>query len=141
MAHFHGRLGKVQISTDAGSSWQDIGGITEASLKGTKGKINTSDHDSADFEEYIQGRKDLSIDLTCNYDTANAAQMALVTNWYADGVNFLIRFSPAGTAAGTPMKQASGFVETLEEGDPNDAQATLTATIQLTGSVTNGTNS
>jgi hypothetical protein len=141
MAHFHGRLGKVQVSTNGGTTWIDIGGVTDSSLKGTKGKINTSDHDSADFEEYIQGRKDLSIDLTCNYDTADAGQTALITNWYADGVTFLVRFSPAGSTAGSPQKQASGFVETLEEGDPNDAQATLTCTIQLSGTVTNGTAS
>jgi len=128
MADKSGRLGKLAIAT------VDVAGIKDLSLKVGAKTLDVTDHDSGLYEEFLVGRKNVTISASGNYDEADAGFAACLTALF-DGTIVAWRFRP-DTAGGLLQYSASGMVTDLEVSAPNEGAQEFTIEIQLTGTVT-----
>lgn len=108
-----------------------IAEITKATLKAGKDKVDVTNFDSAMWSEFIQGHKNWSVSLDCNYLLSDTnGQKALVDSWIADDddayiddltiTDFLGGNAIAGTMFVTdmtidfPLKDGQKFSVTLQ---------------------------
>ncbi len=108
----------------------------------TKGDIEITDAESAGDREYIPGlREGDSITFECRREDQDVGQIALRTNYEADGTTAAIVLTlPASATSGatTITYSFTGYVNSLGGSLPqvDDDAASLTASIKVTGAVT-----
>lgn len=138
MARIAGRVSRAQVSTNAGSSYSYINGIVDATLNASVAALKTTAHDDGDYEVYMMGRKNLSLDLKMRWDEGDAGQVALLTSWTSTNTLYLYRFR---LQEGTGFQQftMSGLITKYNPTGPNDDVAGLDVTIQLSATLTNNT--
>lgn len=134
MAKMQGRLSEVHVSWDGGTTYTVIGGITDATLNINQGEIKVTSHDSGSFEEYIPGRKDMTIDCSAVYNEADVPQMAIIQSAF-DSTSLHFRFY-AKLATGSRMSECEGLITKCNVATPNDDAAKLDFTIRLSGTAT-----
>ena len=137
MPKIAGRISTIEISTDGGSTFHEVKGASDVTLSGNQAELTTTSHDSGQFEEYIPGRKDFTIDLGLRYDEADPGQDLLMDSFYS-GTTVDWRFR---MQVGTGLDQylCKGFCSSLSPAGPNDDVASMDATIRVTGPVTRQT--
>ena len=89
---------------------------------------------------YVPGLKGgatvtISGDASTTLNTQLAAVYALTT-----GASQTLRVDPAGTTSGTPYVSVETFLTSYSQSSAVDGKWTFTATLQMTGAVTTGTN-
>jgi hypothetical protein len=100
MARIQGRLSKVLISPDAVTTdYVEIKGMKEGSFNGSRSEIKVTAHDDGDFENYITGRIDGTVDLKLYYDEADPGQQQLVAAWLAGTVVYAKYITHPGSPA------------------------------------------
>lgn len=135
MGHLSGTGQVVAVSTDGGTNYTNITGITD--VKGPTRKaarIDMTDCDSNGDEEGIAGNRSTNMSLTTNYDPDCAGQEALRTA-VRTGVVYKYRYRPV-VAVGSPetifSATANGEDITGKQGDKIGSSFDL----QATGAVT-----
>lgn len=136
MAVTRGRIGTVEI--DDGGGYVAIGRIVDADLAIESSEITVTSHDSADWEEFLQGRKSGTIEMTLRYDEADAGQQDAIDAAFAETV-VTVRWRSRGATSGAQEYEASAFVRAFPIGSPNDEENKLGLTFRLTGAVTQAT--
>lgn len=128
-----GRLAKVLISVDAGTTWLQIKAMKETTFSGSRAEIKVTSHDDGDFETYLPGRVDGSIDLKLFLDDADPGQLALCNAWLS-GSSFLVHYVQHPGPTFTEYA-GSGIVTKFEQmGGDNDAAA-INATIRFSAAL------
>ena len=90
--------GELAVSA-AGSAYTVVGGMTDASLSNSRGKIDVTDWDSAGWKESLPGFGELSLSFTHNYDEAEAGQ-SIIRTAAQTGAQLYFRYRPAGDLTG-----------------------------------------
>lgn len=134
MAKIAGRLGRVAVSNDGGVTFFEVNGITDQTLNAAAAEINVTSHDSGQFEEFIQGRKDATLDLSLLWDEGDVGQGIIKTAFFS-ATQIRVRFR---------MQEGVGFAEFTQQAivtsfapaSPNDDASTVDATLRISGSYT-----
>lgn len=131
MAHIAGRVGRLYVSDNGGSSFTLLGGVVDMSLGGSKAELDTTDHDSGIWREFINGRLDATLDATLNWDEADTGQEKVRDAFYSDST-LVIRFRMQ-EGSGSEENEATALVTSFGPSSPNDDVATVDVTFRLTG--------
>lgn len=134
MSKIVGRLSRLAISTDGGTTYTEINGIIDATLNLSQAEIGSTSHDSGDFEEFLIGRKDGTIDFGLRFDEADPGQDKLQDSLFA-GTLADYRFRME-VASGKDEYKARGLVTSITPSGPNDDAAGMDASVRLTGTIT-----
>jgi predicted secreted protein len=129
-----GRISTLEVSADGGATYLEVKGASDITLNSSQAELTTTSHDSGQYEEYIPGRKDFTIDLGLRYDETDPGQANMVSAFYSGTVmDFRFRMQ-----VGTGLKQwlVKGFCTSLTPAGPNDDVASMDATIRCTGPLT-----
>lgn len=134
MARIAGRVSRVQVSTDGGTTYNYINGILDATLNAAVAALKTTAHDDGDYETYMMGRKSLTLDLKLNWDEGDGGQNSLLTSWTSTNTLYTYRFR---MQEGTGFRQfvATGLITKYVPSGPNDSVASLDVSLQLSGVV------
>lgn len=133
MAVTRGRIGDVEIDTVV------LGKVIDATLTIESSEITVTTHDSDDFEEFLQGRKSGSIEITCRYDEADVKQEALIAASFAE-TTVSARWTSRGTTiTGAQQYTATAFVTSQPLESPNDEDNKIAFTLRLTGAIVRST--
>lgn len=113
-----------------------LGGIKSLTLNIDSNTIDVSDHDSGRWTNYLTGRKDGSIDFTCNLVMDNTAQTAVTADILAADSAGAFSFKPNTTKVGDQTFTGTGILSnvSIEVGD--DDVIEISGTITITGEIT-----
>lgn len=138
MAKSLGRLGTVEISTNGGANYTPIGRLIDPTVSLESAEVNVTDHDSGAWEEFLQGRKNWSVEAPCRYDEADAGQDTAIQAAF-DGTQVKVRFRMKGAGAGNKQLIGDAFVRAVPMNAPNDEAADLGLTFRGTGALARST--
>ena len=134
MSKIVGRLGALKISLDGGSSYQTVNGLVDGTLNGDQAEVKVTSHDDGQYETYLPGRKNWTVDAKCHYDEADAGQINVTSSFLANTTVLWQMYLQSGT--GFKIATGSGFVTKLVDGSPNDDAASFDFTVRITGQLT-----
>lgn len=134
MGKIAGRISTLEVSSDGGATFFELKGATDITLNSNQAELTTTAHDSGQFEEYVPGRKDFSLDVGLRYDEADPGQNILVDAFFS-GTTLDWRFR---MQVGTGNRQwlVKAFPTSLSPAGPNDDVASLDVTLRCTGPMT-----
>lgn len=131
MSKTAGRLARVSVSSNGGSTWVSLNGLTAFSVTTSMAPINVSSFDSGQFEEYINGRKSGTVSASAHLDLDDAGQFMLFD---AVGSGTKILFRERFTeGTGKPERIIPTVISELTESVDNDGAASLEISAQVTG--------
>lgn len=130
MAVTRGRIGQVSIDATA------LDKVIDATLSIESSEITVTSHDSADFEEFLQGRKSGTIEATCRYDEASTSQEALIAASFAETTVAVVWVSRGLATSGAQRYTATAFVSAQPLESPNDEENKIAFTLRITGTIT-----
>lgn len=134
MAILQGQVSKLMVSDDGGTTYTAVGQRVDMTLNLNKAEIDASHMDTQGWSEYLEGRKDATIDFTVRYDEADAGQIMLIDSYFDDTVldfKFMLK-----EEAGANAYTASGFVTSLSPAPSDGSPTDMSGSIRLTGAVT-----
>ncbi len=128
--------GRIQTAAfDDGGGFDEVGRIVDGTFTLESSEITVTTHDSLDFEEFLQGRKSGTVELSCRADEADVGQIAVLDAHLAETAGTL-RFRPRGDVSGADQYSASAFITATNIESPNDEETKLPLTFRLTGTIT-----
>lgn len=133
MAVTRGRIGEISIDGDV------LGKEVDATLTIESAEITVTAHDSGQFEEFLQGRKNGSIEVSCRHDESDTAQQALKAAHFAETTVAVIWVSRGIATSGAERFSATAFVTAQPLETPNDEENKVAFTLRLTGTITRDT--
>lgn len=129
-------LGRIQKAAfNDGGGYDEIGKIVDGSLEVDSAEVNVSTHDSGAWEEFLQGRGNMTMSLSCLYDEADAGQEACIAAAFAQTAG-TARFRMRGNTATAKEYIAAAFVKSTPMNAPNDEAGDLQLNFRLTGAPT-----
>ena len=134
MGKIAGRIGRLAVSSDGGTTFETVGGVQDMSMTGNADELDVSAHDTGQFREYIQGRKDASIDGSMWWDESDVGQ-EIIKNAYFSATRIDVRFRME-EGVGLDEITAKGIVTTMSPTSPNDDAAAWDFTLRLRGDFT-----
>ena len=121
-------------------SGTSLGKIKNIGLNIDGKEINVSNFDSGVFEEFLKGRNNVTMDVTCIYDqTDTTAQGAVIDDLLANAVDDTIAFAPASGASGDITYSGSGFPKNAAISGDDDEAVEVTYTFRINGTLTKST--
>lgn len=134
---FAGFKGKILISTDGGTNYNEIAEIKEMTLNLTSELEDATSHDSGGWREFIEGLKTWTIDTETNYIVASTVKNDLFAALVA-GTKLLIRFRPNDTV-GSDQFEGTVLVGEFTPASPLADPGNLSVTLQGCGTLTKTT--
>lgn len=134
MACVPGRLSRVQISLDNGATYQNLGGIVDASLAGSVDELECTDHDSI-TREYIPNFFEATMDISLRWDEDEPGQVALESTVFPSTSPFKLYFL-LENASGRRRYEADAFVTSWNPSGPLDDTAGLDVSLRLSNVLT-----
>lgn len=129
-----GKLSRLYVSTDGGTTWLRVGGRVDLTLNINRGEIDASHMDSGSWSEFLPGRRDWSIDGTVRYIEGDPGQEALVDQAFAVEdeeallkVRFMLREDPGQSEFVGDVFVTSESISVSDEA-PADMAITLRGT-------------
>ncbi len=132
-----GKLSKLDVSIDDGTTWLPVLGRVDMSLNLNKGEIDASHMDSDDWSNFLQGRKDASIDFSLRYLPGDEGQEALITHYFASQqaeTELDVRFRMQ-ELAGDPEFTAKAFITSLTISAADEAPQDMNGSLRINGAV------
>lgn len=126
-----GRLAKVTVSVDD-TTYTPVKGMKETTFSGSRAEIKVTSHDDGDFETYLPGRVDGSIDLKLFLDDADAGQGILNAAWLAGSIIYAHFVQVPGATSGKSYKGKVIVTKFEQVGGDNDAAA-INLTLRFAG--------
>ena len=131
MTKIAGRLGRVAVSSDGGTTFFEVAGITDMSLSAAQAELNATAHDSGQFEEFINGRKDATLDLSLLWDEDDPGQN-VITEAFTSATRIDVRFRMQEKLTAVEFL-AKAIVTGYSPSAPNDDIATADVTLRVSG--------
>jgi len=129
-----GKLSRLFVSTDGGTTWLRVGGRVDLTLNINRGEIDASHMDAGSWSDYLPGRRDWSIDGTVRYIEDDPGQQALIDQAFAVEdeeallkVRFMLREDPGQTEFTGDVFVTSESISVSDEA-PADMAITLRGT-------------
>lgn len=131
MTGIPGRLSRLSVSDDGGTTYQPVGGIVDAGPDFTVDPLETTTHDSAGHREYIPNHDSATMDVSMRWLDGDPGQDIMLESILLKKT-FLIKFTMQ-TAVGRRLFTGSGFVTKGNPKGPLDDTASFDCTLQLSG--------
>lgn len=129
-------LGRIQKAAfNDGGGYDAVGRIVDGTLEMDSAEVNVTTHDSGAWEEFLQGRGNLTSSLSLLYDEADAGQEACLAAFVAQTAG-TYRFRMRGDLQTAKEYIAAAFVKAAPMNAPNDEAGDLSLTFRLTGTPT-----
>jgi predicted secreted protein len=138
MGKIVGRLSKIQLSDDGGATYEVLGGAVDISMNIAQAEIGITAHSDDDWEVYLPGRKDVSIDCSLRYDEADPGQIILMASMFTSVEaerNMKIRLTMVTDPGVGVQYDGTAFVSSLSPSGPNDDAASFDATLRVKGAL------
>lgn len=135
MADLAGMNATVAVSTDGGTNYTTITGITD--IKGPTYKvdrIDTTDNDGGGWKDGLAGVRGLTLGLTCNYDEDCVGQAAMRTS-ATTGVLYKYRYRDQ-VATGKKEVIFTATCNGSDQGSKTTDKITATYELEACGTVT-----
>lgn len=133
MAVTRGRIGQISIGGTT------LLKVVDQTLTIESSEITVTTHDSGQFEEFLQGRKSGTIEVTCRYDEADTAQETLIAAHFAETTVAVVWVSRGLATTGAQRYTATAFVTAQPLESPNDEENKIAYTLRITGAITRDT--
>lgn len=134
MAAIPGRIGRVQLSTDNGATYINVGGLVDGTLNINVDELEVTTHDSGGSREYLPNFRDETLDLTLRWDETDAGQDALLNANFPTTTTFKVRFLMQ-QQAGRKQFDADAFLTTGTVAQPLDDTASFDVSMRLSGTI------
>jgi predicted secreted protein len=131
-----GRLAKLELSDDGGTTYENYGGIVDITLNTNIDELECTSHDSNGVREYIPNHSDFTLDVSGRWIDTDAGQ-AIVLAAVAAKSTFLFKFTME-TAAGAAIWSGSAFATSASPSGPLDDTGSFDVTLRCS-SVVQGT--
>lgn len=119
-ASIPGRLARLEISPDAGATYQNFGGIVDVTMNMKIDELETTTHDSAGARSYIPNHHDITFDISAQWLDGDPGQEIVLTAVFAK-TTFPLKFYME-VATGRKRFDGSGFATSFSPKGPlNDA--------------------
>ncbi len=128
MVAIPGRYATLEISTD-GNTFEPVGGIVDVTFSKEVAEVDITSLSSGGKGEYLHGREDCTIDLSCRLLEDNAGQAELI-DAADDKEYFYWRFRTQSSTSRPRIGR--GLVTSFAENGPLDDVASVDATIRCT---------
>lgn len=130
MAKALGTIGNWAVSPD-GVTYTTVGKVKSMSLPPTTSMVDATDNDSAGGKEKLPGDIEWKGSVTCNYDSADAAQTTIIT---AAGAKTLLyhRYRPRGTGTGEIEWKGPGYISKCQIDAKHEAVMELSFDVDFT---------
>lgn len=125
-----GRLSRVQVSYDAGSTYNNLGGVVDATLNGNVDELECTSHDSNGVREYIPNHIDFTMDVTMRWDETDSTQDGLINTLIPAPTSFKVYFM-LENVAGKRRFEADAFLTSFSPSGPLDDTAGLDVSLRL----------
>lgn len=112
-----------------------LGELTNVSLSIDGNQINSSSFDSGEFEEFVAGRKNVTLSCTCRYDQADTAQLAVLDDLLAGDSDEWV-FGPPTPTTGDVTFTGSGSPSNVSIEAADEDMMSLSLDIQISGTLT-----
>ena len=129
-----GKLSRLYVSTDGGTTWLRVGGRVDLTLNLNRGEIDASHMDSGSWSDFLPGRRDWSLDGTVRYIEEDEGQQALIAQAFAVEdeeallkVRFMLREDPGQTEFTGDVFVTAESISVADEA-PADMSITLRGT-------------
>ena len=134
MSKIQGRLGRMAVSSDGAINYFILGCIIDMNLAGSAAEIKVTCHEDGQFEQYLQGRKEATVDGSAYWDEDDTGQN-IVEDAFFNSTGLDVRFR---MQEGTGKKEYEGkaIVTSWNESSPNDDAATVDFTLRINGDFT-----
>lgn len=133
MARLHGRYATLEISVDNGTTWEDIGCLTDIDLDVTPELVEATCRDDGNGKFYLPGRLESEVNFSAQYDEEAVGQRRLWDILATDG-DALMRYRP-DPGSGNREIGARFAIDSFNVATPLDGPAEMSATIKLLGEV------
>lgn len=130
-----GHVSELEVEdTVGGGTFTEIGGLQDMELAINRQPFDTTDKDSAGWDEFIAGQGNATISGTCVYEEDDDGQRLFV-DYILSGEKPLFRFRPWGTDTSTPADQwsCSGIATSTTISSPNKDALSFPFSVQLSG--------
>jgi hypothetical protein len=129
---------RFYTSPDGGTTWHEVGEMTDIKKKRTVKMLDATSHTSAGDEEYIPGTRGFTGTATVLAVASDVGQIDL-RNAITPGTKLKIRVDPYGSVTGRARTEGFAFVEDFEESGPNAGIVGGQISLRGTGAVTETT--
>lgn len=119
---------------------QALGKIINMTLNIDGNEIAISSFDTNIFNEYLVGRKDVTMDVTCLYDQADTTGVGnMVDDLLANAADATMSIGPASAVAGDITYSGSGFPINASIDFNDDDRPEISASLRINGTLTKST--
>ncbi len=127
-----GRLARIEVSFDGGTTYENLGRVVDPSVAGNVDELECTSHDSPGVREYVPNFRDETLDASMRWDEDSLAQRRLLDTIYPSPTSFKVRFM-LEKAVGRLMFEADCFVTSYSPSGPLDDTASMDISLRLSG--------
>jgi predicted secreted protein len=114
-----------------------VGGIKSMTLNIDGNNIDVSDADAGRWTKLVSGRKNISMDITCNYIQDNAPQGTMATDMLSNNTSGGFTFGPSATAVtGDVTFGGTGLISNVNISASDDDVTEISFTLDVDGELT-----
>lgn len=126
-----GRLAKLTVSNDGGTTYLPVGGIVDVTFNLNIDELETTTHDSAGAREYIPNHHDVTLDISARWLDGDPGQEALMQSTFFK-TTVLFKFTMQ-SASGRKIFTGRAFPTTASPAGPLDDTGSLDLTLRASG--------
>lgn len=126
-----GRLAKLEISPDGGTTYENFGGIVDINSNVNIDELETTTHDSAGAREYIPNHHDVTLDVSARWMDGDPGQEIVLMAVFAK-TTFPFRFTME-TAPARKKFEGTAFATSYSPSGPLDDTGALSAAFRCSG--------
>lgn len=128
-----GRLGVLEVSADAGTTWVRLGHVVDANININIDELECTSHDSDGARTYHPNFHDVTIDGSARWSDGDAGQNIVALAVFSK-TTFRCRFRLT-TGEGDKFFEAGAFATTWNASAPLDDTAMIEFTLRLSGAI------
>lgn len=138
MSEFLGRVATVEVSSDGGTTFFEVGEVKDPTFPQNRDLHDATANDDGIDKVDLRGHKQRSLTFTCNFDSSDTGQNMMRAAYDSD-TDIRFRYRPEGNVAGKPEYEFDGNFNSLELNTPTQGISELSADVQSSGAVTSTT--
>lgn len=126
-----GRLAKVEISPDGGTTYENLGGIVDVTMNLNIDELECTSHDSNGVREYLPNHSDVSLDISARWMDGDPGQEIVLGAVFAK-TTFPFRFVME-TANQRKLFSGTAFATSYSPSGPLDETGSVDITLRCSG--------
>jgi len=130
MSCIPGRLSRIEVSFDNGTTYINLGGVVDSGLNGNVDELECTTHDSNGVRQYVPNHQDFTADATLRWDESDPGQVGLLYTLFPNPSSFKMKFYFEGVV-GRRQFQADAFLTSWSPSTPLDDAAGLDVSLRL----------